>query len=63
MRDRKSVFFEDICPQVFPALITAAILYIASSINLLNERMAVVIEKITSHERRIEMLEKGPHYP
>lgn len=64
----KTTTFSDFTDRILWALLTGAIIIavnllkeISSSINQLNERMAVVVEKVTGHEKRIEALELEQH--
>lgn len=43
--------------RILEALITAAIIYIATSVNTLTQQMAVVVQGLVAHEKRIERLE------
>lgn len=50
--------FQEFIYWCFQGLITLAALWIAKSVSELNVKIAVVIEKLDAHEKRIEKLEE-----
>ena len=43
---------------IFQAVLVAVALWVGSSINDLNKNVSVIIEKTTSHEKRLDNIEK-----
>lgn len=49
---------ERIVNHLFQAVIVAVALWVGSSINDLNKNVSAIIEKTTSHEKRLDNIEK-----
>lgn len=50
--------FQDFIYWGFLAMISGSVLYAANSLNALNIKIAVIIERIATHEHRIQKLEQ-----